>query len=120
MRSSVILNIENDDKYCLLLSNLAFSHPCNNNHPNRVSKDRPYFNEINIEAFDLTNGSKCNDANKFEKLNNISINIFELNFYQDQNKWGPKLVPIEISKNESDIVVDLLLYKNYITLSLKN
>ena len=42
-------------------------------------------------------------------MNNLSINIYELNF--DQNKQ--KKIPIEISKNESDKVTDLLIYKNH-------
>ena len=33
LRSSAILNIENDDKYCFLWSILAHLRPCNNNHP---------------------------------------------------------------------------------------
>ena len=38
---------------------------------------------------------------KFEKLNNLSFSLFELNFYQDDNKGRHKLIPIEISKNDS-------------------
>ena len=34
LRSSAILNIENNDKHCFLWSILAYIHPCNNNHPN--------------------------------------------------------------------------------------
>ena len=46
-------------------------------------------------------------------INYLSINIFGLNFHQDQNKWKHKLLPFEISKNdESDTVLDLLIYKN--------
>ena len=67
LRSSAILNIENDDKYCFLWSILAYLHPCNNNHPNRVSSYRQYLNELNIEGFDFTNGFKCSDVHKFEK-----------------------------------------------------
>ena len=40
------------------------------------------------------------------------MNMFELNFYQDQDKWKHNLIPIEISEEESDRVVDLLIYKN--------
>ena len=43
LRSSAILNIENDDKYCFLWSILAFLHPCENSHPNRVSNYKQYF-----------------------------------------------------------------------------
>ena len=50
---------------------------------------------------------------RFEKTNNFSLNIFELDFYQYGNKWKHDLLLFEISKNdESDKVVDLLIYKN--------
>ena len=38
LRSNAILNVENNDKYCFLWSILSYLQPCNNNHPNRVSK----------------------------------------------------------------------------------
>ena len=121
LRSSAILNIENNDKYCFLWSILAYLHPCNNNHPNRVSNYRQYFNELNIQDFDFTNGFKCSDVHKFNELNNLSVNIFELNFYQDQNQWKQKLIPIEVSKNfsDSDGVIDLAIYKNHYALIKK-
>ena len=118
-RSSAILNIENNDKYCFLWSKLAYLHPCNKNHPSRVSNYRQHFNELNIQGFDFTNGFKCSDVHKFNEVSNSSINIFELNFYQDQNKWRHKLVPIEVSKKEPDRVIDLLIYKNHYALNNK-
>ena len=93
LRSSAIVNIKNDDKYCFLRSILAKLHPCENNS-NIVSSYRKYFNELNIERFDFTNGFKCGDMYGFEKLNNFSINIYEFNF--DRNKY--KGIPSEISK----------------------
>ena len=80
LRSNAILNTENNDKYCFLWSILADLHPCNNNHPNRVSNYRQYLNEINIDGFDFTKGFKCSDVHKFNELNNLHVNIFELNF----------------------------------------
>ena len=119
LRSNAILNVENNDKYCFLWSILAWLHPCNNNHPNRVSNYKQYFNELNIQDFDFTNGFRCSDVHKFNELNNLSVNIFELNFYQDQNQWKHKLIPIEISKNNSDRVIDLAIYKNHYILIKK-
>ena len=52
-------------------------------------------------------------------MNKLSVNIFELNFYQDQNQWRHKLLPIEISKNDSDRVIDLAIYKNHCALIKK-
>ena len=119
LRSNAILNIESDDKYCFIWSILAKLDPCNNNNPNRVSNYKQCFNELKIDGFDFTNGFKCSDVHRFNELNNLSINIFELNFYRDQNKWGHKLIPTEVSKNESDKVIDLLIYKNHYALIKK-
>ena len=119
LRSNAILNIENNDKYCLLWSILAYLHPCNNHHPNRVSNYRQYSNELNIQGFDFTNGFKYSNVHKFNELNKLSVNIFELNFYQDQNTWKHKLIPIEISKKNSNRVIDLAIYKNHYVLIKK-
>ena len=116
MRSNAILNVENIDKYCFIWPTLARLHPCNNIHPNRVSNYRKYFNEMNIQDFDFTNGFKCGDIHRFNEWNNLSINLIEINFYQDQNKWKHKLIPIKISEKESDKVIDLLIYRNHYAL----
>ena len=113
LRSNALLNIEINDKYCSIWSILASLYPCNNNHPNRVSNYKQYFDELNIQDFNFTNGFKCNDVHKFNELNNLSVSIFEINFYQDQNKWRYKLIPIEISKNNPDRVIELGIYKNH-------
>ena len=65
------------------------------NNPQRVSNYKKYFNQLNIQGFDFTNGFKCSDVKNFlKKINNLSINIFELCFYQDDNKiWKHKLIP---------------------------
>ena len=119
LRSNAILNIENNDKYCFLWSILAHLHPSNITHPTRVKNYLQYFNELNIDGFDFTNGFKCSDIHKFNELNNLSVNEYELNFYQDGSKWKHNLIPIESSKNESDKVVDLLIYKNHYALIKK-
>ena len=49
----------------------------------------------------------------FEKLNTLSINIFQINYYQDGNNWEHNLITFAISKNESDKVSELMLYKNH-------
>ena len=80
---------------------------------------RQDINELNNKDFDHTNGFRCFDFHKFEKSNKLSINIFEFRFHHDQDKWKHNLIPIEISKIESDRVVDLLTYKNHYTLIKK-
>ena len=114
LRSSAILNIKNDDKYCFICSIFASLYPCENNS-NIVSSYIKYFNKLNIEGCDFSNGFKRGDMYRFEKLNNLSINIYELNFEQNKHK----LIPIEISKIESDKIIDLIFYKNHYVLIKK-
>ena len=86
LKSNAVLKIENIDKYCFLWSSLSYLNPCEKDHPNRASNYRQYLIELNIQEFDFFNGFKCSDVRKFEKLNNLSNNLFELNFHQDQNE----------------------------------
>ena len=87
LRSNAILNVQNNDKYCFIWSILASIHPCENSHPSRVNNYSQYFNELNLQNFDFTYGFKCSDVHRFNELNNLSVNIYELNFYQDGDKW---------------------------------
>ena len=95
LRSNAFLNIQNNDKNCFLWSISAFLHPCNDI---RVTNYKQYYIERTIQGFDFANGFKCSDVHKFNELNNLSISITELIFYQDQNKWKLELIPIEVSK----------------------
>ena len=113
LRSSAILNIQNNDKYCFIWSLLASLHPCENTHPSRVNNYLQYFNALNFQSFDFTKGFNCSDVHRFDELNNLSVNRYELNFYQDGDNWQHNFLPIEISKNESDKVFDLLIYKDH-------
>ena len=38
-------------------------------------------------------------------------------FYQDRKKWKHKVIPIEISKNDSDKVTDGKIYENHYALT---
>ena len=116
MRSNALLNIKNNDKYCFIWSILVSLRPCDIDRPNRVSNYTQYFDELNNNNFNFTNGFRCSDVQKFEKPKKLYDNIFELNFYQDENRWKHNLIPVEISKNESDRVADLLIYKNHYAL----
>ena len=80
LRSSAILNIGNNDKYCFLWSKLASLQPCERIHSNGVSNNRQHFSELNIQSFDLSNGFDCSHVHIFEKLNNLSINMLKVYF----------------------------------------
>ena len=112
LRSNAILNVQNNDKFCFIWSTLASLYPCEDSHPSRVNNYVQFFNELNFQNFNFTNGFKCSDVHRFDELNNLSVKIYELNFYQDGDNWKHNLLPIEISKIESGNVIDLLIYKN--------
>ena len=112
LRSSVIFNIKTDDKHFLFWSIIASLHPREKSRPNRVIIHRQYFNELNIEGTDFTNGFKRSDVHKLEKLNDLSINMLELTFHQDQNRRKHKLSPIESRNYFSDKVNDIIIYEN--------
>ena len=80
LRSSAILNTQNNDKYCFIWSILASLYPCENTHPSRVNIYIQSFNELNFQSFDFTKGFKCSDVHRFNELNDLYVNIFELNF----------------------------------------
>ena len=119
LRSNAFINNKNDDKFCFVWSILAYLHLRENDHPNRISNCRQYFKELNSDCIDFIDGFKCSDVHIFEKLNDLPFNIFDLYFYQDKTKWQLTLIPIEVSKNDSDRVIDLLIYKNHYALIKK-
>ena len=100
------------------LVNISSLHPCKNFNPNRVTNCKQYLNELNIQGFDFSYGFKCSDVDKFDDLNNLSVNVFELFFFQDQNNWRHKLIPIEISK-KIHIKLFLAIYKSHYILIKK-
>ena len=101
------------------LVNFSHLHSSNITHPAGVKNYLQYFNELNIQGFNFTNDFICSDVHKFNEINNLSVSIYESNFYQDETNWKHKLIPIENSKNESDNVIDLLICKNHYALIKK-
>ena len=75
------------------------------------------FDKLNLQVFDFTNGFNCSDVHRFKKLDNFSVKTFELNFYHDQIEWNHIIEPIEVGENDSDRVLDLLIYKNHYVLN---
>ena len=119
LRSSALITVGNDDKCCFVGSILAKFHPCESIHPSRVSNYRQYLNELNIQGFNFRKRFNCSDVHQLEKVKILSSKIFELNFDQDENKWKHNIYAIEVSKNDSDRVVDLLIYKIHCVLIKK-
>ena len=62
---------------------------------------------------------KTSDVTKVENMNDLAINIFELQFYQEGITWKHKLIPIAVSEKNSETVIDLVIYKNHYALIKK-
>ena len=67
------LNIQNDDENCFLYCILAALHPVTENGE-RVNNYIPFMNELSLT--NITMPMKVKDITKFEKQNNISVNVF--------------------------------------------
>ena len=101
-KSSNIINVKNTkDNKCFLWSILAKLYPADNNK-DRVTKYKPYENEINMNNIEYPVLIK--NISKVEKQNSLNINVFAL---EDQtNKQS--LYPVYISNVKSKNRVDLL------------
>ena len=103
-----IINIKNNDQNCFLWCILAQLYPVEN-HKDRLSKYISHLNKLNLKGLEFP--MKVKDIPKFENLNNLNINVFELT--------GNVLTPIHVNKNYLQPQIDLLLYQNHYCLITK-
>ena len=105
------INIKNDDKLCFIWSVLAHLEPADNKNPNRVSNyskfmkdsypDKKYINMFSEYTYPMS----IRDIKKFEKNNNISINVYQL----IGDSKNSKVAPLQITKLKNTIThIDLL------------
>ena len=106
--SKSVINIKNDDNYCFLWCILAHIFPVEKDK-NRVSNYYPYFYSLDIT--DIYFPMRVKDIPKFERKNNLNINVFEL--------INDTLNPIQINTNYNEKQIDLLLYENHYCLITK-
>ena len=100
--SKSIINIKNNDQYCFLWCVLAQLYPVEN-HKDRISNNIIHLNKLNLKGLEFP--MKVKDIPKFENLNNLNINVFELT--------GNVLTPIHVTKKYLQPQIDLLLYENH-------
>ena len=97
-----IINIKNDDQYCFLWCILAHLFPVED-HKNRTSSYSMNLNKLISNGLEFP--MKIKDIPKFENLNNLNVNVFELT--------KTVLTPIHINTNYDQPQIDLLLYQNH-------
>ena len=109
--SQSIINIKNDDQFCFLWCILAHLFPVED-HENRTSKYSMHFDKLNLKRLEFP--MKVKDIPKFENLNNLNVNVFEL-----PNSKNSVLTPIHINTNYDQPQTDLLLFENHYCLITK-
>lgn len=83
-----------------VLASLHPLQPCGKKlltNPQRVAKYTAYENDLNFEG--LTFPIKLHDIPKFEKLNNLSVNVYT--YSNDENTAELKIFPILLSHMEN-------------------
>lgn len=99
-QKKAVLNITNNDEKCFIWSILASLYPVSRDyHPYRVSNYIQYESELNCQNIEMP--VSLADVPKFEKQNNISINVFGLE--------KDEVYPLSITKSRHDKHVNLLL-----------
>ena len=97
------VNVQNfKDNKCFLWSILFSLYPKKLN-PHRLSAYKKYENELNFNNISFP--VKLDKISQVEKLNNININVFS---YDE----SCNIFPLQISKNNFEKVIDLLLITN--------
>ena len=100
VNTKAIVNIQNTDYNCFIYSILASLYPAQDN-PHRVTKYIQYVQELNLKGIDMP--MKVRQIPKFEKQNEISVNVFG---YEDS------LYPVHITNFRFPRHVNLLLIAN--------
>jgi hypothetical protein len=104
-KTKAVLNIVSNDEKYFIWSILASLYPVSGtSHPYRVSNYIPYESERNCQNMEMT--VSLADVPKFEKQNNISINVFDL------EKEGVYLLCITKSRHEKHVSLLLISDKD--------
>lgn len=115
-----VLNIKSSDNRCFLYCLLAKLHPHEGNNPHRHTKYLQHADKVNMG--DVEFPVKLKDIYKIEKLNNLSISVFQ--WHQDEERaWAETIIPlrhgcgngtsIDLLYIEDDETAHYMLIKNF-------
>ena len=96
--NNFLLNIRNNDNKCFAYSVLAAMFP-EKEHKQRQNKYKPSLHKLNLDNIELP--MSLTDVPKFEKQNNIGINVFGF----EKNE----ILPLYLSKVKTHKIIPLLL-----------
>ena len=107
-RKKAVINVQNNDVQCLKWALLSALYPANSN-PNRVSSYVRNERKLNFDGISFP--VKLKDLEKVEKLNNISINVFGLDFNKE-TRCNTVVGPLYFTKSRKTSHVNLLYLTN--------
>ncbi|GBN67380.1 hypothetical protein AVEN_149573-1 [Araneus ventricosus] len=96
-KKQAIINIKNNDDKCFLWCVLAALHPVEKN-PQRVSKYMTFVNEMKLDNISFP--TPLSQIRRFEKMNNVSINVFG---------FDGEVFPLKITAAGKERHINLLL-----------
>lgn len=101
---NAIINVQNKDHECFRWAVLSGLYTPNNN-VNRVASYKSHRNKLKFD--NLSFPIKINDIHKFEMLNNLSINVFGLE-YDSESKKNKVVGPLHLTKSRKATHLNLL------------
>ena len=105
-----VVNIKNNDLYCFFWSVVAALYSVDRNPCLRSSY--PHFNEV-LKYDDINFPIKFSDVPKFEKMNNLIINIYGED--PEENLEKLNIVPLYLSREKSNLpTIHILMTENKI------
>nr|XP_023022404.1 uncharacterized protein LOC111510702 [Leptinotarsa decemlineata] len=108
-RKQACINVRNDDEMCFYWSIISALYPVAK-HPQRVSKYPHYSTVLNTTW--LNTPMDLHQISKFEKLNDISVNVYTLELNQAEEKSFFVVVPARLTTTKRGRHVNLLLIQD--------
>ena len=109
VKKNAVINMENDDDQCFKWAVTRALNPVNRDserNPNRVTKIlKTQAKKYNWD--DIEFPTKLKDIHKFEKNNNININVFSF------DSWTKKVYTLRLSKSDHKESINLFLYDEH-------
>lgn len=104
-----VINVKNADLQCFKWALLSALYPQPNNYCNRVTVYMRYENQLNFTGISFP--VKLVDIHKVERLNDISINVFSLE-YNANTKTHQVIGPVYFTKARKSTHINLLYITN--------
>lgn len=99
------INVKNNDDACFAWAIVSAIHPANT-HSDRLSSYPHYSSVLNLD--NITFPITLQQVAKFEKQNNISVNVYALKLYRDNFT----VTPARVTKTKLERHVNLLMIQN--------